>query len=69
MKNISTMLIILLLATIPILSTASSERLSVKAVNILPAERKSQIIELSIKDLMPFGEKDLARIRVQSASG
>jgi hypothetical protein len=69
MKRLSAVFILLSLAAIPISNTAQSIRLSVKAVNKLQIERKSQTIELSIKDLMPIGEKDLARIHVQSASG
>jgi hypothetical protein len=69
MKRILAVFILLSLAAIPSLMTAPSTRISVKAVNKLKVERKSQTIELSIKDLMPLGEKDLAKIHVQSASG
>jgi hypothetical protein len=69
MKNLSIVLILLLLAAIPVLSTAPPARITVKAVNKLQTERKSQTLELSIQDLMPLGEKDLAKIHVQSSSG
>jgi hypothetical protein len=69
MKRVLTVLSLLFIAGMPVLNTAPPVRITVKAVNRLPIERKSQTIELSIKDLVPLGEKDLAKIHVQNASG
>jgi hypothetical protein len=67
MKRFLAVFILLSHAVMPVLSTAPSVRITVMAVNKLQVERKSQTIELSIKDLMPLGEKDLAKIHVQGA--
>src|SRR5437763_1872422 len=69
MKKVLRFLTLLFLAAIQALSTAPLTRLTVKAVNKLAIERKSQTIELTIKDLAPLGEKDLAKIHVQNAAG
>jgi hypothetical protein len=69
MKRFLIAFILSVLAAMPVLSTAPSARISVKAVNKLPVERKSRTVELSIDDLMPLGEKDLSKIHVRSASG
>jgi hypothetical protein len=69
MKKLLTMFVLLLLATATVFSTAQSARISVKAVNKLQVERASQTVELSLKDLMLLGEKDLAKIHVQNVAG
>ncbi len=56
-------------AAIPALSPAATARITIKAANKLQVERKNQTLELSFKDLMPLGEKDLTKIHVQNAAG
>jgi hypothetical protein len=63
------MLILLSLAAATLFSTAPSPRISIKAVNKLQVDRKSQTIELHVKELIPLGEKNLENIHVQSSSG
>ena len=62
-------LAVLALAVLPILSAAPPAKLKLRAANRLQVERRSQTIEVSIKDLMPLGEKDLAKIHVHNAAG
>ncbi len=69
MKRVTTATILLWLAGFPALSTAPTVQMTVKAVNKLPIKRQSQTLELSIKDLTPLGEKDLAKIHVRDAAG
>jgi hypothetical protein len=69
MTKALTILAFVSLAVMPALSTAVPVRLTVKAVNKLQIERRSETIELSSNDLMPLGEKDLAKIHVQNAAG
>jgi hypothetical protein len=69
MNIFRTVLISMLFAFLPALSTPAPVRMTVKAVNRLQMERKNQTIELSFKDLAPLGEKDPAKIHVQNAAG
>jgi hypothetical protein len=69
MKIYRTILICLSLSLLPAASATAPARMTLKAVNKLPLERKSQTIELSFKDLVPLGEKDPAKIHVQNAAG
>jgi hypothetical protein len=58
-----------LLVLIPVLSSGVPNSLTVKAVNKLPLSRLSQTLELSLKDLMPLGEKDLTKVHIFDAAG
>jgi hypothetical protein len=69
MKKAIASLALAVLAVTPILFPAASKSITVKAVNNLQLERKSQTMELSFKDLMPLGETDPAKIHVRDAAG
>jgi hypothetical protein len=64
-KTLTFALIAALSATCP----AAGGRMTVTAVNKLSFARSGQTIELSDKDLLPLGEKDLAKIHVQDPAG
>jgi hypothetical protein len=69
MTKIWTIFISTSFALLPALSAPVPARMTVKAVNKMPLERRNQTIELSFKDLMPLGEKDPTKIHVQNAAG
>jgi hypothetical protein len=69
MKTFLIILICTSFALLPALSTPAPARMTLKAVNRLPLERKNQTIEISFKDLAQLGEKDPAKIHVQNAAG
>jgi len=66
MKHIS---LILILAAIPAPSLAASNQLAVAGINRLPLARASQTIELTLAQLAPLGEKNLAKIHVRNSAG
>jgi hypothetical protein len=68
MHSIKKILIPILLAALPMLSSAA-ESLTVKAVNKLQIARASQTVELSAAQLAPLGETDLEKIHVKDAAG
>jgi hypothetical protein len=67
MKRRILVLAVLTLA-LPTVCLAATE-VTIKAVNKLALARPSQTIELSAKDLVSLGEKDLEKIHVKDASG
>ncbi len=69
MNRIETILIITLVATLPAFGQATTNQLTVKAVNNLGIVRPSQTIELSARQLAPLGEKDLRKIHVKDTAG
>jgi hypothetical protein len=69
MKKAAIFLAVALLVAIPTLCSGVSGSLAIKAVNKLPLDRRNETIELSLKDLMPLGERDLAKIHVYNAAG
>jgi hypothetical protein len=69
MARALTILILTVLALMPVLCPALPNQIMVKAVNKLAIARGSQTIELSSMDLLPLGEKDLAKIHARDSSG
>jgi hypothetical protein len=61
--------LILLLTALPAAAFAATSQLVITATNQLPFARASQTIELTAAQLVPLGEKNLAKIHVRDAAG
>ncbi|MEI9959717.1 MAG: DUF4861 family protein [Limisphaerales bacterium] len=69
MARLEKILPIVLLIALPLLCPASTNQLTVTAVNKLGIARLSQTIELSAQQLSPLGEKDFNKIHVLDSAG